>query len=329
MSKKPAKTSAEAQEKQRSDSVYDFLYYDRQRVGSFLAQFNDAGHLQRITESRSASKGTRRGFKVGATGSVMGTGGGLNFERSPGEHASEGIERVYDPLWTNALEFLDCLEEGDLVQRNVPSARIGQFVIASGALSVTDLPLLRKIWEAPAMKTALVTQFQAVVAAQLAAAQQAAAAAQSQPPASAQAPPVAPPPPQVPLQIQAALAPLMMEVLSLMPSFLLATIDGTGYSIWCGLVDEWLVGTSADIALKHGYEIAGQWAILGIVDALPGSLPTLISIPPVPFGAEQNQGPHARNFAVAARRTFGRPADAFGVTPLLIFREVSSGTTGI
>ncbi len=322
MSKKPAKTSARAQDKQKNGSVYDILYYDRQRVASFLAQFNDAGHLQQIKENKSASKGTQRGFKIGATGTVVGTGGGLNFERSPGEYASEGIERIYDPLWTNAFALLDYLDERDLIQRNVTEAKVGQFVLASGKFLVTDLPLLRKMWEIPAIKATLIAQLQTTIA-QLIAQQIAAAAA---PPSTAQAAPAPeqePQPQKLPLQMQSALAPALMEVLPILPQFLQGMICGDNYSIWCGLAEQWLVGTSAEIALKHGYEIAGQWSILGIMDALPGPLPAQIIIPPLPFGAPQNMGPNAQNLAVAARTSFGRPADAHGVTPLLIFREVS------
>lgn len=321
MSKIVKKVSAEEQDEQKNNSVYDFLYYDKQRVGSFLAQFSDAGHLQQIRESESASKGAKRGFKVGAGATVMGTGGNLSFDRSPGEYGSEATERTYDPLWTNALEFLKSLAERKLINRNVTGARIGQFVLASGALSITDMPLLRKIWEVPAMKAAMVAQFQAVLAAQLAQ-----IAGQPQPPPQPQPNPAPAPPqaqPQMPLQMQAAMAPAIMEILTIVPQFLQATIDGQGYSVWCGLADDWLIGTSADFALKHGYEIAGEWALLGIVDALPGALPTAINIPPVAFGVPQNQGPNARNLSVAARTSFGRSAEAYGVTPLLIFRKVT------
>jgi len=207
MSKNAKKVSAKERGEQKNDSVYDFIYYDRQRVGSFLAQFNASGHLQQIKESESASKGGKHGVKISAGASYLGTGANLGFEHAPGEHGAEATERVYDPLWTNALVFLDYLEERGLLQRNVPAARIGQFILATGALSVADLPLLRKIWETPAMKAAMIGQFQATVAhlvAQQAAAQQAAAAQQGVQPVAA--PPVAPAPVPAPVPPQPPLS---------------------------------------------------------------------------------------------------------------------------
>lgn len=64
MSKSEGKASDKVQDEAKSDFVYDFLYYDRQRVGAFLAQFDNSGHLQQIKSSKSASKTTQRGLKV-------------------------------------------------------------------------------------------------------------------------------------------------------------------------------------------------------------------------------------------------------------------------
>ena len=62
---------------------------------------------------------------------VAGTGGNgtLGFERGPGEQAGEGLQRVYDPLWTNALTLLDFLALEDLLNRDINSANLGQFVL--------------------------------------------------------------------------------------------------------------------------------------------------------------------------------------------------------
>ena len=125
--------SDKAPDEQKNDSVFDFLYYDRQRVGSFLAQFDDSGHLQQVKASDSASKGTKRGLKIGAGASYFGTGGNLNFERSPGEHGVEATERIYDPLWSNALTLLDYLESANLICRDVAA---GHLTATFGTLSV-------------------------------------------------------------------------------------------------------------------------------------------------------------------------------------------------
>jgi hypothetical protein len=78
MSKSDVEASAKEQDADpKSDSVYDFLYNDRQRVGSFLAQFDNYGHLQQIIQRETAQKATKRGFKfnLGGGATVLGTGG--------------------------------------------------------------------------------------------------------------------------------------------------------------------------------------------------------------------------------------------------------------
>jgi hypothetical protein len=87
----------------QSDSVYDFLYYDARRIGSFLAQFDDSGHLQQVRQSDTARKGNKRGFKItaGAGAPLVGTGN-VGFETQPYDTGSESSERIYDPLWSNA-----------------------------------------------------------------------------------------------------------------------------------------------------------------------------------------------------------------------------------
>ncbi|MGB6538436.1 MAG: hypothetical protein WBF58_21030, partial [Xanthobacteraceae bacterium] len=155
MSTNDAQASNKAQDAQKSDSVYDFLYYDRQRVAAFLAQFDDSGHLQQVTQRENVSKGGRRGYRLGGGATVMGTGGHLALERTPEERGSQGIERVYDPLWSNALQLLDYLEAADLICRDVNAARLGQFILASGELSVLNPAALSKIWESTGIRQAV------------------------------------------------------------------------------------------------------------------------------------------------------------------------------
>ena len=74
----------------------------------------------------------------------------------------------------------------------------------------------------------------------------------------------------------------------------------------------------------------GDWHLLGILDALPGAGPD----PDNPRGlskAEQavtdlagsDIGSLTARISTAARKMLGRPDHAWGVSPLLIFREAS------
>src|SRR5688500_5363914 len=130
-------SGAEAGEPQK-DSDLDFIYCDTQRIGSFLAQFDDVGHLQRVIQRETITSGNMRGSKlnIGGGATVAGTGGSGNIgrERGPGIEGSEEGERIYDPLWTNTRTFLDYLTTQNLIIEDIWAARIGQFVRARGKM---------------------------------------------------------------------------------------------------------------------------------------------------------------------------------------------------
>ncbi len=326
MSKSEDKASGAAQGEQKSNSVYDFLYHDPQRIGSFLAQFDDAGHLQQITQSESVGKQAHRGYKfnIGGGAAVLGTGGqgNLGVERSPSEIGTEGTQRIYDPNWTNALALLDFLEEHELIQKDIMVARIGQLIIILGELSIIDTILLRKVFELPVIRSAFMTHIEAAVKLQIAKQTEnvSQSSQQNVETTSYQMP-------QTPSIDQAQKEfGILMEILPLLPHGVQANLNGDGYSVWCSLDPSGLTGTVADISLKHGYSIPGTWHVMGILDALPGPIPSPIIMPLLPYG---EVGPYnlvtlAKNYSIIARQALGRPAGAFGVTPFLIFRKVSS-----
>ncbi len=321
MSKESEKISDEARDEQKNASVYDFLFYDKQRVGSFLAQFDASGHLQQITESESASKGAKRGYKFGIGGgaSVMGTGGqgNLSVERTPGEHGSEEIQRVYDPLWANALTLLDYLTTEDLIVRDVTAGRLGQFVIASGNLSILNPALMKKAWDSPHIRDQTKA---AGVAGQKALWNANPQNAALPPKQKAEAE-------KAFLKIVELNATGMLDLMASLPQSTQCTIQGNNFAVWSTLPSDGMIGAVTDLALKHGTEIPGVWHLLGILDALPSPIPPPIIVPFT--GILQHLSPDIKNISNLSRTLLGRAADAYGMTALLLFREVTPGTTGI
>lgn len=302
---------------QDTDSVYDFLYHDARRIGSFLAQFDDFGHLQQITASETASKGGKRGysFKLAAgvpvPGSPDAAEGSITYGREPSQSGSEVQARVYDPLWTNALALLDYLDERQLIQRDLTAGHLGQFVIASGELSILNAGLLPKVWETSGVRDAAVLQ--AIENARIqwnANPQNAALRASDRAKAEKAA-----------LKVAAANAQGGLDILPLFPHSAQCTIKGTNFSVWSTLSADGMVGTVADLSLKHGTEIPGEWHLLGVLDALPNPIPA--DIPIANTGVPAHLGALIKNFSNLGRTLLGRAPEAFGVTPLLLFREVS------
>jgi hypothetical protein len=318
MSKKE-ETASDAELGDRStDSVYDFLYHDARRIGSFLAQFDDLGHLQQATSSESASKGAKRGYSLKLAGSAPmpgvpeGAEGSLTFGRDPSQSGSEGQERVYDPLWTNARTLLDYLDERQLIQRDVTSGRLGQFVIASGELSILNAALLPKIWEATGVRDVTVRQSVENARIQFNANPQYAALKGSDRARAEKA------------MLKAAEVNTQggMDILPLFPHSAQCTIKGANFSVWSSLSADGMVGTVADLSLKHGTDIPGEWHLLGVLDALPSPIPAQIQIPNT--DAPSHMGTLIKNLSNLGRTLLGRAPEAYGMTALLLFRDVST-----
>lgn len=285
------------QDEQSTDSVFDFLYYDSRRIGSFLAQFDPAGHLQQVTHSDSVSKGVKRGFSVKLNaslpipGALEGAEGGLTVGREPGQTGSEGSSRVYDPLWGNARAFLDYVDERDLIKRDLGNANLGQIVMASGELSVVDTQTLGKLFALPSVKNQL---------------------NMNRPKNKAN-------------PHSTAGGDSILEIFSVLPHSLQARMKSHGRLVWSCLRDDSFVGLPSDLLLKYGATVTGEWIMLGILDAKPDQGATVTTDPNL-VNKIQTEGLVSTLSALGpfARMALGRPNEAFGVTPLLIFREVGA-----
>jgi len=294
-SKKEKVASDAEQDAQQNDSVYDFLYQDTRRIGSFLAQFDDAGHLQQLKQTDTVKRSGRRGFKISAGGGVpLVASGNVGYELSPKDEGTVASERLYDPLWTNALTFLDYLEERDLVQRDLFQARIGQFVLLQGRITLFDLSLVKSMWHIPEARENAINS--------------AVASRSTEPRKTVER--------DMNVLFQIA------EYLPHEAQFLFSC--KTGEVAWSLLRPEFLIGSAAELGLRYGMGIEGEWALLGIVDALPGdaeesekTMATVVQAIP-----RHNVGVEVARVASMVRN-MGRPQIAYGITPLLIFRSVS------
>jgi hypothetical protein len=94
-----------------------------------------------------------------------------------------------------------------------------------------------------------------------------------------------------------------------------------GKSLWSSLEEEHLKINSDDITLKHGATFAGQWHVLGILDAKPDDEMEQSAIPPT-AGNGLFEG--MVGMLSAIRIFLGRPTNAYGITPVAIFRTVSA-----
>jgi hypothetical protein len=279
--------------------LLDLFYHDYRRVALFLAQLETYGLLQQVKATEAVSH-------IGTESTTKSAGAGiaslLKGEMSHGEIATDdekdAAERTYDPLYANARRFMDYLAGTSLVESKIARARIGQFVHVYGVLTIIDTELLRNLWQSPIIIGELQKRWKT-----------------GQHPGQ---------PKLTKEKVQQQQ--MMFEMLPKWPHGVQMTIDGQGFSTWGTLAKDCLITAASDLALKHGYEIPGTWHILGILDAMPGPVQAYIPVPEIvssPEEAMQNMKSLAKNFSTNIRGALGRPPDKYGITPILIFREVS------
>lgn len=312
MSKIKATTSNPEDAASRSRSVLDFLYNDSRRIGSYLSQF-EVGHLQQLTQSKGAERAKKENSDSNFKGSVPAiVTGELKYGEQTSVAASENLVRVYDPLWSNARAFLDHLSENELIQRDIAQAHIGQFVLVSGSLIVSDMHMLKDMWASPVVQGFIKASAEQAVdepeAAALNRAQRRAAGKSSKTQKSA------------PSETD-----LTVALLQHLPHSGQMHIINDEFAVWGSAVEGAMVGLMSDLVLKHGAKIAGQWSMLGILDAYPFREDEMMTgIEMVRAGMTmENVSKVALQLAPAIRQALGRPLLSYGMTPLLVFREVS------
>jgi hypothetical protein len=304
----------EAPDAPETDSVFDFLYHDVRRVGSFLAQLDEAGHLQQVTQTDLVTKSRNLSWKAGLSAGIPKFGQGeASVEKTPGTSASEGSERVYDPLWANARTLLDYLSERGLIERDIHAARIGQFVLASGALQIVDLTLMRTACEKPNVRSLIAQGSNTTEAAPVLSRQQRRHQERKGPSPSTQ-------------KAAPSASEVGAELIPLLPHAIQATLRGATFRVWSSFVEANVVGVASDLVLKHGLSVPGEWHMLGVLDALPDDEVTTLDQPEAFERTGTAIGALAAMFGSIARQIAARPAGTFGVTPLLVLRNVSMST---
>jgi len=294
-----------AQGPEKGDSVYDFLYVDARRIAVFLSQFEQYGHLTSLTRAASETNSSS---------------GGLNAVVKLDTAASEQTTqtRQFDPQWLAPLSFLDQAGQKGMIVRELSEARIGQLVLASGRLAMFDLGVMRSAWEIPAIRDVII---------------QGAMDAQDATDA-------------LPLQgnhkdrqrqdreRKANAAKEMsagLEFIKLLPHAIQSSLRNGEAEIWASLRDDNLIVPASELLTKHGHVIAGDWNAVGILDALPDEVVPSVESDPEKFIAHATAAlalgalwQAITAITPIARFALGRPATSYGMTPLLIFREVAA-----
>lgn len=304
---------SEAPELQKVDSVFDFLYADTRRIASFLSQFTAFGHLTEIVHGEHTKEAeNRRGTVKGSTGLPgLASLDGTHEIGTASEHGEAG-QRRYDPTWTNALNFLNYLAELDLLNRDIQKAGIGEFVLFTGELKIHDLKMLERMWRLPSVERAM-------------------RQGSPTPPMNRQARRRAGQTSNLGDQSQAV--DMLLDMLTVLPHSVQATLSNGFFNrVWCTLLADGLSTATSDLMLKHGGGIPGNWSVVGILDARPPNrFASPESLSPEPdFSDGKDLGAKILELlAPITKNMLGRPDEAFGITPLLVFRDIGRKTLGM
>ncbi|WP_406720432.1 hypothetical protein RPE78_09635 [Thioclava litoralis] len=306
---KQKKISETGLEDQLVSSVYDFMYYDVTRTASLLAQCDPSGHLTQLSQVRSAREG--RDSKASFDGSA--NIALAKVKNSTEEHLirshEQGVSRTYDPSWSNARQLLDILNERGLIRRDIRTAEVGQIVLLEGALAIYDLKLVSQIWNLNSVSKLLKKSFSPIP--------DIPPAKRNTPGGKALAKLANDAKEEAKLHAE-----LASEILPNLPHSVQLRLKTDDEELaWASIDRGGLTTEGTDIALKHGVNIPGRWAVLGILDA--------------PIEEDVDTGPRMQSndgaemlsilyesFVPIVRQFAGRPKGALGITPLLVFREV-------
>nr|WP_086491364.1 hypothetical protein [Novosphingobium panipatense] len=295
-----------ASESLTAGSVYDILYSDTRRLSSLLSQFSDDGIITELTRADEAGHTSKAG---------------LSIKVISGDTSSSGKEtksQKIDPQWLLPLLFLD--EAQHLIHHDLEKAPIGSVVLIKGKLIVTDLRIIQKLWSAPSAKKTILQQIRQ--------SEQEAADAAAEVPANRAAKRAARAASKQ--KSEQSEAELVMELLPLLPHSPQVNIVGADHTAWATVEPDYIFGSIEDLMLKHGAKVAGTWAMVGILDGRPfeeradEDYDDMVSLDErVRIGMfADNIWKLATELAFPARQALGRPFTSFGITPLVIFREV-------
>lgn len=273
-------------------SLTDYFYADRPRLHTFLTQLFPEGNL---LQTKTAS---RKGFSTDGIGK-----GGLppiaEFNLRGGKNVEDAIERQYDAAWSAPLNFLTEIARKSLLRDELDGASLGQIILLRGHLQVVDFNTLHQLWKP--MRKIILEEFIAQQQGLLNRTQRRSKDSKIQ---FDQA-----------RKQQADEIDLTGSILTALPALIQLKCFNERYEAWGTLNPQHMLCSPSDLAFKFGPGVPGQWTVVGLLDAKPHE--------ENPISETNTDLEKGLLTAMSQMRLYlGRPASAWGITPLLIYREV-------
>lgn len=269
--------------------LLDFLYADHERVASFLAQIEGRGSLKESATAgtQQSKEGKKAGLKLGIAE------GNLGSEREWGKE----VRLTYDPLWANSRKLIDYFEK----EQDLSEFTLGQLRVITGNLIAYDFSAISSMMNAESMVDFIARGVSGNDDDH----------SRKKPQSLAEK------------KKEAVVIRELMRGLPLGIGFIL--VSETSH-FWFSVKREYLSLYDLDIPFKFPTHVSGIWSVLGVIDALPSDhvegLQRVIQknidglMPSMALNMMQITG--------AIVGMFGRPLPAYGLSPLVVYREVNA-----
>ncbi|MGJ0921337.1 hypothetical protein ACR76D_01325 [Klebsiella pneumoniae] len=275
-----------AQDSQNIDSLFDYFYFDKERVSALTAQLFPAGVLNSVKKTSHESENGLKELKAGLP--LIGA------RTNAAEASARGQEQVFDSSWSLPLNLLDKLSENNRIKTNLHEAKLGDIVLIKGMMKIFDaqmvhlcMPIIKKI-KLNELKSAKNNQEKNTLKQEIAGLEN---------------------------------AEEMVKILP--PTTHIDFADSFGNLSWMSVEPSNLTTTLSDVSLKYGPFIPGEWYILCIVDAYADD--NKVDNPDAPYPDVTNELKRGMEpMLLMMRGLMGRPLGSFGITPLIIFRGVAN-----
>jgi hypothetical protein len=203
------------------------------------------------------------------------------------------------------LNFLTEIARKNLLREELDGASLGQIILLRGHLQIVDFNTLHQLWK-PIQK---IIQEESII-------QQQGQLNRTQKRSR-----------EVKIQLdqarkqQADEIELTGSILTALPALIQLKCFNEKYEAWGTLNPQHMLCSPSDLAFKFGPGVPGKWTVVGLLDAKPHE--------ENPISKTNTDLEKGLLTAMTYMRYFlGRPASAWGITPLLIYREVLGAANG-
>ncbi len=272
---------------ERKATLFDFLYIDFDRVNSLYSQLF-SGLLSVIEQVASETITSGTDLRLGP--SSFGT-----TRRSEQKESESRVDRL-NPHDLILSDVLQGLVQNNFIQTDVSQAHPGNLVLLNGRISILNFEAYRHIIN-------IIPNFPMPTVGGMTHTEKKHRKQQE----------------KEERKVHEFTSNIIKLISELVPWGLQIIMQTSSLTAWGALRTENLRELPGNITLKMGPTLTGNWYLLGIVDV----------VGPPEQELPANLTPQIQGMIDAAntiRSMFGRPDNHLGVTPLLIFRKLSSQT---